>query len=61
VNIEFENEFELKDVMDMLKKTPGVIVEDDIKNQIYPMPMNAHTEMKSLLEGSEEMKRRQRP
>lgn len=42
VNIEFENEFELKDVMDMLKKTPGVIVEDDIKNQIYPMPMNAH-------------------
>ena len=42
VNIEFENEYELKDVIDMLKKTPGVIVEDDIKNQIYPMPMNAH-------------------
>jgi aspartate-semialdehyde dehydrogenase len=23
-------------------KTDGVILEDDIKNQIYPMPMNTH-------------------
>jgi aspartate-semialdehyde dehydrogenase len=25
-----------------MAKTPGVIVQDDIKNAIYPMPMNAH-------------------
>lgn len=42
VNIEFEKEFELTDVVTLLKATEGVIVEDDIKNQEYPMPMNAH-------------------
>jgi aspartate-semialdehyde dehydrogenase len=42
VNIEFENEFDLKDVFEMMKKTPGVILQDDPANQIYPMPMNAH-------------------
>lgn len=42
VNIEFENEFEVKDIFDLMKKTEGVIVQDDIANQIYPMPMNAH-------------------
>lgn len=42
VNIEFENEFDLNDVWQLLKNTPGIVVEDDIKNQVYPMPMNAH-------------------
>lgn len=42
VNIEFENEFDLKEVVDLLSKTEGVIVEDDVKNLKYPMPMNAH-------------------
>lgn len=42
VNVEFENEYELKDVFTLLKNTEGVIVEDDIANNIYPMPMNAH-------------------
>lgn len=42
VNIEFEKEFELKDVFTILKNTKGLIVEDDVANQIYPMPMNAH-------------------
>ncbi len=42
VNIEFENEFEVKDIFEMMKKTDGVILQDDIANQIYPMPMNAH-------------------
>lgn len=42
VNIEFENDFDLDEVKYMLKNTPGVILEDDIANQIYPMPMNAH-------------------
>lgn len=42
VNIEFENEFDLKEVQEILKKTEGVILQDDPSNQVYPMPMNAH-------------------
>jgi aspartate-semialdehyde dehydrogenase len=42
VNVEFENSFDLKTVTDILKQTSGIIVEDDLANQIYPMPMTAH-------------------
>ena len=42
VNIEFENEFDVKDIFAIMKTTDGVILQDDIANQIYPMPMNAH-------------------
>jgi aspartate-semialdehyde dehydrogenase len=42
VNIEFDNEFDIKNIFEILKNTPGIILEDDIKNQIYPMPINAH-------------------
>lgn len=42
VNIEFKNEFDVKEVIDILSKTEGIIVENDDANQIYPMPMNAH-------------------
>jgi aspartate-semialdehyde dehydrogenase len=42
VNIEFEKDFDLKEVTEILRNTPGIILEDDIKNQVYPMPMNAH-------------------
>ena len=39
VNIEFENEFDLDEVKDLLSKAPGVVVLDDVKNSIYPMPL----------------------
>jgi aspartate-semialdehyde dehydrogenase len=42
VNVEFRKEYELKDVLEILQAAPGVVVEDDIKNQVYPMPLNAH-------------------
>jgi aspartate-semialdehyde dehydrogenase len=42
VNIEFDSEFDLKEVTELLKNTPGIILQDDIANQIYPMPKNAH-------------------
>jgi len=42
VNIEFENEFDLIEVRNILSKTEGVILQDDPANQIYPMPMNSH-------------------
>lgn len=42
VNIEFEKDFDLDEVRRTLAAAPGVILEDDPANQIYPMPMNAH-------------------
>lgn len=42
VNITFQQDFEVKDVMTILQNAEGVIVEDDIAQLKYPMPMNAH-------------------
>lgn len=42
VNIQFENDFDLTEVRSLLSETPGVVVQDDIDNHIYPMPINAH-------------------
>ena len=42
VNIEFENDFDLTEVRDILSKAPGVVVQDDVANFIYPMPLTAH-------------------
>jgi|ERR1035437_2236536 aspartate-semialdehyde dehydrogenase len=41
VNIEFENDFDLDEVRKILSSTHGVIIEDDPKNHIYPMPLFA--------------------
>ena len=41
VNIEFESQFELDQVFEILKKSPGLVVEDDPANNIYPMPINS--------------------
>lgn len=42
VNVEFEHDFDLGEVRALLSKTPGIIVEDDPNNNIYPMPVFAH-------------------
>ena len=42
LNIEFERDFKISDVMEILGNTDGVIVEDDVNNNVYPMPVNAH-------------------
>jgi len=42
VNIEFENDFDLAEVRDILSKAPGVLVVDDVANLKYPMPLDAH-------------------
>lgn len=41
INIELEKPYELKDIFDIMANTPGVVLEDDVKNNIYPMPINA--------------------
>jgi aspartate-semialdehyde dehydrogenase len=42
VNVEFENEFELKEVIAVLSAAPGVVVQQDDAAQFYPMPLWAH-------------------
>ena len=41
VNIEFENDFELNELKNLLSHSPGIIVQDDPSNNIYPMPLNS--------------------
>jgi aspartate-semialdehyde dehydrogenase len=42
VNIEFEKDFEVEAMKQLLGNAPGVVVQDDIANNIYPMPLTAH-------------------
>jgi len=42
VNVEFEQDFSLEEIYQILEQTEGVIVVDDVKNLKYPMPMDAH-------------------
>ncbi|MEO7523774.1 MAG: aspartate-semialdehyde dehydrogenase [Ferruginibacter sp.] len=42
VNIEFENDFDLKEVRNILEKAPGIIVQDNLAEFLYPMPLTAH-------------------
>ncbi|MBQ7409829.1 MAG: aspartate-semialdehyde dehydrogenase [Clostridia bacterium] len=41
INVEFENQFDLEELKNVLKNAPGVIVQDDIKNNIYPLATSA--------------------
>jgi aspartate-semialdehyde dehydrogenase len=42
VNLELQSGFELDDIRKTLEQMPGVLVKDDPKNHIYPMPLTAH-------------------
>lgn len=42
VNVQFEKDFDLAKVRQLLSETPGVIVQDDLANHIYPMPITAN-------------------
>src|SRR5690554_3513856 len=41
VNVEFHKDFDLDEVRRMLAATPGVVVQDDPANNVYPMPIYA--------------------
>ena len=41
VNIEFEKDFEIEDIFEILSDSPGLVVEDDPDNNKYPMPINS--------------------
>lgn len=42
VNVEFENDFDLAELKELLSKAPGVIVQDNPAEALYPMPLWAH-------------------
>ena len=42
INVEFHKDYDLKEVRTILENAPGVIVEDDVNNNVYPMPINSH-------------------
>lgn len=41
VNIQFENEFDVSEVRQILHSTPGVTVQDNLDTYTYPMPIYA--------------------
>ena len=42
VNVEFEQDFDVQEVKDLLSQSPGIVVTDNPALQQYPMPMDAH-------------------
>lgn len=41
INVEFENDFDIEDLKETLKNSPGIILQDDISNNVYPLATNA--------------------
>ncbi|NQV01489.1 MAG: aspartate-semialdehyde dehydrogenase [Bacteroidia bacterium] len=41
VNIEFSRNFDLQEIYSILAKRPGITIQDDVQNNIYPMPILA--------------------
>lgn len=42
INVEFENDFDLSSVRKLLSETEGVVVQDNLDVNLYPMPMYAN-------------------
>jgi aspartate-semialdehyde dehydrogenase len=42
VNIEFENDFEINELKNIIATADGVILQDDTATQLYPMPITAN-------------------
>jgi aspartate-semialdehyde dehydrogenase len=42
INVEFENEYDLAEVTALLASAPGVVVQQNDNEQLYPMPLWAH-------------------
>ena len=41
INIEFEKDFNIEEIKNILKNYPGIILQDDVQNNIYPLAANA--------------------
>jgi len=41
INIELEKPFELEDIFELFKNAPGVVLQDDVANNVYPLALDA--------------------
>ncbi len=41
INVELEKPFEIEELKNTLKQAPGIVVQDEPNNSIYPMPITA--------------------
>lgn len=41
INVELEKPFELDALVNVLTEAPGIILQDDLKNDVYPLALNA--------------------
>lgn len=42
INVEFENDFDLDELKELLKNSPGIILEDNPSKNVYPLAQNAN-------------------
>lgn len=42
INVEFKKEYDLAEVRALLEAAPGVTLQDDVANNVYPMPLWSH-------------------
>lgn len=41
INVEFYNDFDLDELKDLLKNSPGIVIQDDVANNVYPLAIEA--------------------
>lgn len=41
INVELKKDFIIEDVFEIYKNANGIILKDDVKNEVYPMPIDA--------------------
>ncbi len=41
INLEFEKPFDLEELKKVLENAPGIVVQDDVENNVYPLPLEA--------------------
>ncbi|MDD3570287.1 MAG: aspartate-semialdehyde dehydrogenase [Lachnospiraceae bacterium] len=41
INVEFEKSFDMKELVATLSSAPGLVIEDDVKNNVYPLALNS--------------------
>lgn len=46
INLEFEKEYEINNLIEILKEAPGVVVKDDMENNYFPMPIDTNNQDK---------------
>ncbi|WP_099203249.1 aspartate-semialdehyde dehydrogenase [Miniphocaeibacter massiliensis] len=42
INLEFEKPFEIEEIFELLKNADGVVLQDDVKNLVYPLEETAN-------------------